>query len=62
MIFVSLMTLSGKSTVSKHPKADTLYVGIPAKVASDSACPLKKGDVVRVTIIGKTVTVVKETS
>jgi hypothetical protein len=48
--------LTGESKVFKHGIAQTLYVSIPAKVASDSKCPIKLGDVVKVTIEGDRMT------
>jgi len=36
--------LSGKSKIYKHPKADTLYLTIPSKMAMDSKFPFKAGD------------------
>lgn len=44
------MTKSGKSKLYKHPKAQTLYLTIPAGVVNDSTFPFKKGDVVHVRI------------
>lgn len=39
-----MMTLNGSSTIYKHPKASTLYLTIPSKIACDSQFNLKKGD------------------
>ena len=36
--------LSGRSKIYKHPKADTLYLTIPSKMAMDSKFPFKAGD------------------
>ena len=36
--------LSGKSKIYKHPKADTLYLTIPSKMAMDSKFPFRAGD------------------
>jgi len=44
------MAKTGKSTLYKHPKAQTLYLTIPADVVNDSTFPFKKGDVVHVKI------------
>jgi hypothetical protein len=41
------MTLYGRSKLYKHPKANTLYLCLPAKMIQDSACFLKVGDVVK---------------
>jgi hypothetical protein len=36
--------LKGKSKIFKHGKANTLYLVIPSKMATDSNCPFKVGD------------------
>lgn len=41
--------LIGYSKLSKHPKASTLYLSIPADMAKDSQFDLKHGD--KVTLI-----------
>ena len=44
------MTKTAISTIYQHPKGDTLYITVAAKLASDSAFPFKGGDKVRVTV------------
>lgn len=44
------MTLKGTSKIYKHPKADTLYITIPAKIAKDSQFPFKNGEIISVEI------------
>lgn len=46
--FISLV-LVGEAKIYKHPKAETLYLTIPSKVAQDSAFIFKKGDQVKIT-------------
>jgi hypothetical protein len=41
--------LTGESRIFKHHSANSLYVLIPAKIASDSAFTIKKGDHVLLT-------------
>jgi hypothetical protein len=43
--------LIGKSTIYKHPKAGTLYITIPAKIATDSQFTFKKGDKVHIAYV-----------
>lgn len=43
------MVLIGTSKLSKHPKAATLYISIPADMAKDSQFKLKNGDKVQLT-------------
>lgn len=45
------MTREGRARVFKHGAARTLYVAVPAAVASDSACPLREGQEVRVELV-----------
>lgn len=40
--------LLGQAKIYKHPKADTLYLTIPSKIAQDSAFIFKQGDTVRI--------------
>ncbi len=40
----------GESKLSKHPKASTIYLTIPADVVKDSTFPFKAGDKVSVRI------------
>ena len=42
------MTLTGKSTLYGHKKAHTMYITIPAGIASDSQFPFKAGDTVQI--------------
>ncbi len=44
------MTLSGKTTLYKHPKAHTMYCSIPSMMVQDSQFNWKAGDRVRVWI------------
>ena len=46
------MTLDGYSTAFRHGKAETLYLTVPSRVAKDSMCPIKMGDIVKVRIEG----------
>ncbi len=47
------MILSGNSTLYKHPKAQTLYLTIPARMAQDSQFDMKAGDKVLLTYMPK---------
>ena len=47
------MTSKGVSKIYKHPNADTLYITIPAKVATDSTFPFKPGDKVQIEIVSR---------
>lgn len=47
------MVLSGQSKVCKHPKAATLYISIPARMAVDSQFDFKAGDKVLLTYLPK---------
>lgn len=42
------MALTGESKLLKHPKANTLYVAIPAKIAQDSAFIFHGGERVKI--------------
>ena len=42
------LVLVGEAKIYKHPKADTLYLAIPSKVAQDSTFVFKKGDRVKI--------------
>lgn len=44
MSFVTSCVLTGETKLYKHPKADTLYLAIPAKVVQDSTFVFKKGE------------------
>ena len=48
------MSLSGVSTIYKHPQASTLYLTIPAKIASDEQFTIKDRDRVLVRFNPKT--------
>jgi hypothetical protein len=41
----------GESKVCKHGAAETLYLSIPSKMATDSTCPIKEGDTVELQIV-----------
>jgi len=45
--------LEGKSKLCRHSKAKTLYLIIPAKIASDSQFPFKAGDTVEIRYLPK---------
>lgn len=49
-MIILIMTLMGNSKVYKHPKANTLYISIPANMASDSAFPFKEGDTINLSV------------
>ena len=51
------MTLTGTSTLYQHPKAKTMYLTIPAGIASDSQFPWKPGDLLTLSLEGKTLKV-----
>ena len=42
-----MVVLIGYSKLTKHPKASTLYLSIPADMAKDSQFDLKHGDRVK---------------
>ncbi len=42
------MTLTGESTLYQHKKAKTMYLTIPASIASDSQFELRAGDIVKI--------------
>ena len=44
---VVTVVLIGYSKLTKHPKASTLYLSIPADMAKDSQFDLKSGDKVK---------------
>lgn len=44
---VVILVLIGRSKITKHPKASTLYLSIPAGMAKDSQFDLKEGDRVK---------------
>lgn len=54
------MVLTGKGKVTGHPKARSLYILIPSKIATDSQCPFKRGDYVTITIEGNKVIIEKD--
>lgn len=54
------MTTDGYSHAFRHGKAMTVYVAIPSRVAGDSACPIRAGDLVKVRIIGDAIVMTKE--
>lgn len=47
------MGLEGKTTICGHKCSKTLYMGIPAGIASDSQFPFKVGEKVRIHLEGK---------
>ena len=53
------MVLTGKGKVTGHPKARSLYILIPSKIATDSQCPFKRGDYVSIKIEGNKVIIEK---
>jgi len=53
------MTKKGTSKVYKHLKCDTMYISVPALVASDSTFPFKKGDRVHIEIKGESLKIWK---
>ncbi len=50
--------LVGEVKVFKHPKASTLYLSIPAKMAQDSEFTIKDGDTVTLEFVKKDKTMV----
>lgn len=42
------LVLLGEAKIYKHPKAETLYLTIPSKIAQDSAFIFKQGDIVKI--------------
>lgn len=53
------MVLKGKSRVTGSPSTGSIYVLIPSKVATDSMCPIKRGDTVQVLVEGDKVIIEK---
>ena len=49
------MVLKGKSRVTGSPSVGSIYVLIPSKIATDSMCPIKRGDYVTIIIEGNKV-------
>lgn len=44
------MTLKRYTIIRKEKRADTMYISIPSKMATDSQFPFKKGDRVEIIV------------